>query len=240
MQVDISALSASDLAELYRAPFRRWVRSNMVVSLDGNFAGLHGSSREFSCAADLRVLLLLRALSDVVVVGARTAVGEKYKSLGIRDEFAALTDIAQRLCEGSASLGFSADEAFLDSKNQRPIVVTKRQDDAQWMRNLNRLQQVADVIVSENTLDGSFIVESLRGLGLDQILCEGGPSLLALLAQDNTLDEMAVTLAPIVVGQPPAHPPLGQTHSAWHRSFVGVAGDHTFFRFTASPLHAQA
>jgi 5-amino-6-(5-phosphoribosylamino)uracil reductase len=240
MQVDINALSAMELAELYRPPFRRWVRSNMVLSLDGNFAGLHGSSRELSCAADLRVLLLLRALSDVVVVGARTAVGEKYKSLRIREEFAVLADIAPRLCVVSASLCFSADEDFLNNANQRPIVITKRQDDGQWMSNLNRLQQVADVIVSDNTLNGSFIVDSLRGLGLDQIVCEGGPSLLTLLAQHNTLDEMAVTLAPIVVGQTPAHPPLGQTHSAWHRSFVGVAGDHTFFRFTASPLHTQA
>ena len=239
MQVDISALNATDLAALYRPPLHRWVRSNMVLSLDGNYAGLQGSSRELSSAADLRVLLLLRALSDVVVVGARTAIGEKYENLGIREEFSHLTDAAPRLCVVSASLGFSGDEGFLARAEARPIVITKRQDDQKWASNLDRLQEVADVIVADATLSGSFVVESLRELGLDQILCEGGPSLLALLAQDSCLDELAITLSPVVVGQMPAQPPLGVTYSAWHRSMIGFADEHTFFRFTASPLHTQ-
>jgi 5-amino-6-(5-phosphoribosylamino)uracil reductase len=239
MQADMNALTTSVLAELYRPPFRRWVRSNMVLSLDGNFAGSRGSSRELSSAADLRVLLLLRALSDVVVVGARTAVGEKYKSLRIREEFTQITEVAPRLCVVSGSLDISADEDFLRNSDQRPVIITKRRNDDQWQSSLLKLQEVAEIVVSDNALSGSFIVDSLRSLGLDQILCEGGPSLLNLMAQDNTLDEMALTLAPIVVGQTPTHPPLGHVYSAWHRSFIGVAEDHTFFRFTGSPLHTQ-
>jgi 5-amino-6-(5-phosphoribosylamino)uracil reductase len=239
MQVDINSLTVSDLAELYRPPFRRWVRSNMVLSLDGNFAGSRGSSRELSSAADLRVLLLLRALSDVVVVGARTAVGEKYKSLRVREEFTEITEVAPRLCVVSGSLDISAAEDFLRNSAQRPVIITKRRNDHQWQSNLLNLQEVADIVVSENALSGSFIVDTLRNLGLEQILCEGGPSVLNLMAQDSTLDEMALTLAPIVVGQTPTQPPLGHTNSTWHRSFIGVADDHTFFRFTASPLHTQ-
>jgi|GEM_PF-1207641 len=240
MQADMNALTTSDLAELYRPPFRRWVRSNMVLSLDGNFASTRGSSRELSCAADLRVLLLLRALSDVVVVGARTAVGEKYKSLRIREEFAELTEVTPRLCVVSGSLDISADEDFLKNSDQRAVIITKRRDDDHWQSNLRKLEEVADVVTAENALSGSFIVDSLRSLGLENILCEGGPSLLNLMTKDSTLDEMAITLAPIIVGQTPTQPPLGHTNSTWHRSFIGVANDHTFFRFTASPLHTQA
>ena len=239
MRADINELTTSELAENYRPPFRRWVRSNMLLSLDGNFAGTQGSSRELSCAADLRILLLLRALSDVVLVGARTAVGEKYKSLSIREEYAELTDLAPRLCVVSGSLNISADEDFLRNSDRRPVIITKRRDDDRWRSCLLNLQEVADVVVSDNSISGSFIVDTLRNLGLEQILCEGGPSLLNLMTQDNTLDEMAVTLAPIVVGQSPTQPPLGQAYSTWHRSFVGVAEDHTFFRFTAAPLHTQ-
>jgi riboflavin biosynthesis pyrimidine reductase len=239
MQVDLNALSAKDVAELYRPPLARWVRSNMVISLDGNYAGEQGSSRELSSAGDLRVLLLLRALSDVVVVGARTAIGEKYANLAIGEDLLEVANKTPRLCVVSRSLAFSGNEGFLKDGNVRPLIITARQNEPSWVDKLSALQQVADVIVSDSTVTGPFIIESLRSTGHNQILCEGGPSLLALLAQDNCLDEMSVTLAPLVIGQTPVKPPLGHTYSTWHRTFVGVADEHTFFRFTATPLHTQ-
>jgi len=239
MQVDLNALSATDVAELYRPPLAHWVRSNMVISLDGNYAGEHGSSRELSSVGDLRLLLLLRALSDVVVVGARTAISEKYANLRIGEDLLKVATKAPRLCVVSRSLAFSGNEGFLHDGNVRPLIITARQNDSRWVDKLSALQQVADVIISESAVTGSFIIESLRLSGLNQILCEGGPSLLALLAHDNCLDEMSITLAPLVIGQTPVQPPLGQTYSTWHRTFVGVADDHTFFRFTATPLHTQ-
>jgi len=136
-------------------------------------------------------------------------------------------------------LAFTGDEEFLQNAGERPIILTSRQDSSEWQGNLDRLQDLADVIVSQNALTGGGIIQSLHKLGLHQILCEGGPSLNALLAHDNVFDELAVTLAPIVVGQTSRVPPLGQTYSTWHRTMVGVADEHTFFRFTAAPLHAQ-
>ena len=233
----MNALSASELAGLYQAPLQRWVRSNMVISLDGNYTGEHGSSRELSSVGDLRVLLLLRALSDVVVVGARTAIGEKYDNMRIRDDFLPVTDEAPRLCVVSGSLSFTGDEGFLRDAPVRPIIMTSRTDDPAWPANLVLAQELADVVISDAPLTGAFIVERLRSLGLDQILCEGGPSIMALMAQDTVFDELAVTLAPVVVGKSPVAPPLGQKQSTWHRTLVGVADDHTFFRFSASPLH---
>ena len=239
MQVDMNSLSATELAVLYQPPFERWVRSNMVISLDGNYAGEHGSSRELSSVDDLRVLLLLRALSDVVVVGARTAIGEKYDNMRVREDFLAVTQNSPRLCVVSASLAFTGDEGFLQDSPVRPIIVTSRSDDPKWLANLARAHELAEVVICEVALTGAFIIESLRRLGLNQILCEGGPSLMALMAQDNVFDELAVTLAPIVVGKTPVLPPLGQSQSNWHRTLVGVAQEHTFFRFTASPLRTQ-
>jgi len=237
--VNINDLDAKDLADLYRAPLAHWVRSNMVLSMDGNFAGPQGSSRELSSAADLRVLLLIRALSDVVVVGAKTAIGEKYSSLQVREEFLHLAKGTPRLCVVSGTLEFAGDEGFLQNAGERPIILTSRQHSSEWQDNLNRLQGLANVIVSQNALTGAWIIATLHELGLHHILCEGGPSLNALLTHDNVFDELAVTLAPIVVGQTSRVPPLGQTYSTWHRTMVGVADEHTFFRFTAAPLHAQ-
>src|SRR5262250_3460046 len=77
-----SALTDAALAGLYaypdpRASPGRWVRANMVASLDGA-ATLDGRTRGLSSEADEQVFAMLRALSDVILVGAGTARAEHY------------------------------------------------------------------------------------------------------------------------------------------------------------------
>lgn len=70
--------SLDELADAYAypagsaaTPRGAWLRANMVSSLDG--AAQHdGRSQPISCAADMRIFGTLRALADVVVVGAET------------------------------------------------------------------------------------------------------------------------------------------------------------------------
>ncbi|HEY0871231.1 MAG TPA: dihydrofolate reductase family protein, partial [Acidothermaceae bacterium] len=40
------------------------------------------------------------------------------------------------------------------------------------------------------------------GLGHRRLLCEGGPTLLAAVAADGVLDELCLTIAPMLVGGP--------------------------------------
>src|SRR5262249_57200001 len=54
-----------------------WVRANMVAGLDGA-ATVDGRTRGLSSEADEQVFALLRALSEVVLVGAGTARAEHY------------------------------------------------------------------------------------------------------------------------------------------------------------------
>jgi riboflavin biosynthesis pyrimidine reductase len=65
------------LADLYAYPdpvtADGYVRANMVATLDGSARDADGSSRGISAPADQAVLGVLRALADVVVVGAGTA-----------------------------------------------------------------------------------------------------------------------------------------------------------------------
>ncbi|MGW4277860.1 dihydrofolate reductase family protein, partial [Streptomyces seoulensis] len=66
-----------------------WLRANMVSTLDG--AAQHeGRSQPISSAADMRIFGTLRALADVVVVGAETVRQEGYRPARAREEFAAL------------------------------------------------------------------------------------------------------------------------------------------------------
>ena len=67
-----------DLAELYAVPRRPWLRVNMVSTVDGAATGDSGRSGSINNAADKRVFDQLRALADVIVVGAGTARTEGY------------------------------------------------------------------------------------------------------------------------------------------------------------------
>ena len=71
-----------DLDELYAVPADRpdgpWLRVNMITTLDGAATGDSGRSGSINNAADKRVFDRLRALADVIVVGAGTARVEGY------------------------------------------------------------------------------------------------------------------------------------------------------------------
>lgn len=68
-----------DLAELYAAPRRPWLRVNMVTTVDGAATGASGRSGSINNAADKEVFDLLRSLADVIVVGAETVRVERYR-----------------------------------------------------------------------------------------------------------------------------------------------------------------
>ena len=72
-----TALADADLAARYAYPeltgeSAHWVRANMVASLDGA-ASLNGRSRGLSSDWDRQVFAMLRAIADVILVGAGTA-----------------------------------------------------------------------------------------------------------------------------------------------------------------------
>src|SRR5215471_4339512 len=77
-----TALADADLAARYAYPelpgeFAHWVRANMVASLDGA-ASLNGRSRGLSSEWDRQVFAMLRAIADVILVGAGTVGAEHY------------------------------------------------------------------------------------------------------------------------------------------------------------------
>ncbi|MFE3287720.1 dihydrofolate reductase family protein, partial [Streptomyces sp. NPDC059233] len=84
--------SLDELAEAYAypalGPGEHWLRANMVSTLDG--AGQHdGRSQPISGETDMRIFGTLRALADVVVVGAETVRQEGYRPARAREVFAA-------------------------------------------------------------------------------------------------------------------------------------------------------
>src|SRR6478736_376512 len=86
----LSDLDTAALFEAYAAPQERWVRCNMVTSLDGAATGADGRSGSINNDADHVVFEVLRAMSHVVVVGAGTIRAEGYPPLSVADSLLGL------------------------------------------------------------------------------------------------------------------------------------------------------
>ena len=70
---------SDDLEVLYAAPRAPWLRVNMVATVDGAANGANGKTGSINDDIDRRVFQALRAMADVIVVGAGTARVEGYR-----------------------------------------------------------------------------------------------------------------------------------------------------------------
>jgi riboflavin biosynthesis pyrimidine reductase len=177
------------------------VRMNFVMSLDGA-ATLEGRSGGLGDANDRLAMQVLRTLADVVLVGAGTVRVEGYGGLRV-DE----TDAAWRRSLGLASqprvavvsshLALDPGLPFFTRAVERPIVVTH---DAAPADRRRALAEVADVLVCGDTVvDVRAMVDSLAEAGLPQVLCEGGPHLFGSLIEADRVDELCLSLSPVLV-----------------------------------------
>ena len=180
------------------------VRANFVCSVDGAVTA-SGLSRGLQTPGDNRVFAALRDLADVVLVGARTATAEGYRALRRTGKSAARrTDrglhpqLPIALVSRSLVLDPAAELFTAADPSARTIVLTCAGADPSRRA---ALAQVADVIdCGEQELDLAAACAALRARGLRRILCEGGPSLLASLAAAGLLDELCLSVSPLLTG----------------------------------------
>jgi riboflavin biosynthesis pyrimidine reductase len=191
-----------DLVEAYAyPPDRRWVRGNFVASVDGSVV-VQGRSGALTGPADQRLFKLLRGLSDVVLVGAGTARIEGYRASRPRPEQA---DLRARLglrplpvlAVVSARLDLDPLSPLFEGP-ERTRVITSAGSDPQTRE---RLAKVADVVVAgDQRVEIDTALDLLAADGLRRVLCEGGPHLLGEVVASGCLDELCLTVAPLLVG----------------------------------------
>lgn len=182
------------------------VRANMVTTLDGAATGANHVSGSINGPADFRVFRVLRALADVVLIGAGTARGERYTAL----------DVPEELREARAALGLpetlelavvtASGELpleLLDSERP-PIVLTTGTNPS--LGALRERIGADHVVVADSGIPGAVdpraVVAALADRGLVRVLAEGGPTLLAQLLDADLLDELCLTWSPQLVGGP--------------------------------------
>jgi riboflavin-specific deaminase-like protein len=190
--------SDDDLHALYAVPTssedaeRPFVRANFIMTVDGRIVGPDGTSSAINNPADKHVFDLLRSLADTVLVGAGTVRGEGYGRLE-----APRPSRAPELVVVSNS-GRMPDSVLHSPTHDggvprgRALLATHASAPVQ--------QGVERLVCGEDAVDAVRLLRALRSRGARSVLCEGGPSLLTTLLQAGLVDELALTTAPMIVG----------------------------------------
>ncbi|WP_043478296.1 pyrimidine reductase family protein [Kitasatospora sp. MBT66] len=199
------------LAELYQYPAvaerSSWLRACMVASADGA-SSVDGRSAGLSTPVDAALLGVLRALADVVLVGAGTARSEGYGPADVHPILSGLRvqagqEPAPAIAVVSARLhNLRPDSPLLTSPpvspGARTVVITTESAPAEAVR---AIEDAADVVVvGRDQVDLDTAVQALASRGWHRILCEGGPQLLGQVQAAGLLDELCLTVAPLLVG----------------------------------------
>jgi riboflavin-specific deaminase-like protein len=182
-------------------PPRPWVALGMVSSVDGG-ATASGRTSELGGDADRVAFRRLRAACDAILVGAGTVRAETYGppvGTSARQEDRAARGLAPspRIVVVSGSLALEPDHRVFSDPDHRPLVVTHHQAPANRAAALDEVADVARFGASE--VDLGAALDHLGGLGHRRILCEGGPRLNASLATANLVDEVFLTVTPVLL-----------------------------------------
>ncbi|MFJ8079981.1 pyrimidine reductase family protein [Streptomyces sp. NPDC096205] len=200
--------SLSELAAAYAYPRTGpegpevWLRANMVSTLDG--AAQHdGRSQPISTATDMRIFGTLRALADVVVVGAETVRQEGYRPARVRAEFAAAREAAGQapapaIAVVTAGLDLDFSLPLFTSPAVPTLILTGAA--AAPDRRAAAEKAGAQVVIAGDGVgvDPVRAVRELAGLGHTRLLTEGGPRLLGQLIASGVLDELCLTVSPML------------------------------------------
>ncbi|MBV9592972.1 MAG: pyrimidine reductase family protein [Actinobacteria bacterium] len=201
--------STGDDPDIHEWYAQNWVehgglRADFVSSVDGAVA-VAGVSRGLQTPGDNRVFAALRDLADVVLVGSGTATAERYRPVRLpaervqrrRDRGISAT-FTTAVLSGSLRLDPEA-ELYAGSAADTPtIVYTTRQGDRSIRSVLSRTCEVVDV--GEHTVALAEVLRDLSRRGLTRQLCEGGPTLFAQLVAADLVDELCLSISPLLAG----------------------------------------
>lgn len=228
-----------------------YLRANFVVSLDGAVE-VGGRSAALGGAADRDVFTALRVLCDVVLVGAGTLRAENYGQAHLDSEqrrrraerarrrgldtagppAMAVVTASGDIGRGSRLFAAPPGSRRCQPAARRPLVLTCEAAPRRWREDI---AEVAEVLVcGADSVDLPAGLAALAERGLSQVLCEGGPSLLASLMSSGLVDELCLTHAPLLVGTGKKHLAAGAPLQAPERfalSHLVEGGGFLFARY---------
>jgi riboflavin biosynthesis pyrimidine reductase len=242
------------LATLYGGPLgftEPCIFANFVSSLDGVVAipGQLQSSHLIAGAseADRFVMGLLRACADAVLVGAGTLRASPRSRWTAEAAYPPAVELYAELrrqrgrppeptlavLSGSGSI--ARDHPGLSA---RSLVLTSDFGAARLGRSLPRSATIVPIGCTP-ALEVAQAVKALRAGGHELILCEGGPTVLGSLLESTLVDELFLTMSPVLAGRVSQRPRPGLLQDAEFLPTRSIAGQLLSLRRSQSHLFAR-
>ena len=181
---------------------------NLAASVDGKIGTVAREKFRFGSAADKRQMQVLRARADAVVIGAGTLrdedpnlllsdpdlVEQRRKAGRITQPMRVLVSHGLEFrVEGSRFFGTDADTVIFTSEAADPARVT----DVGRFAPVVRLPDLGP-----GRIDLARMIDALRKRRCAEILVEGGGELVCALLEQDQVDELYLTLCPVLLGGP--------------------------------------
>lgn len=190
-------VAVGELVDLYAPPGGRWVRSNMVSTLDGSAVGADGLSGSVGTPADRRVFGILRDHADAVLAGAGTMRAEGYRRVPPTRRSPVPAALVAVTRSGRVPEGLRTPT---EGRGAGLLVTCAAAGEQRLGRARSVLGEESVLVCGDDAVDLPVALDALAERGLVHVLVEGGPSLLGAALAAGVVDEMAVTLPPVVVG----------------------------------------
>lgn len=175
-----------------------WVMMNFVVSIDGATT-IAGQSTKLGDEDDLAMFQALRTVPDVILVGATTVIVEDYRPVTLDAERSAARiergqPATPTLTIVTGTMSLNVESRVFSDPDHKPLVITGPNANP---GRLALLGDAADVAILED-LNAVSIRNRLSDSKV--ILVEGGPSLAGQFVSAGLVDELNLTIAPVLVG----------------------------------------
>jgi 2,5-diamino-6-(ribosylamino)-4(3H)-pyrimidinone 5'-phosphate reductase len=183
---------------------RPYVILNIAVTADGKTDTVTRRGTAISSPQDRQRVDCLRAESDAIMVGGRTLLGDDPR-LTVKSAALRAQRRAQGLSENPIKVGvvsnatLRSDSRFLTAGPARMVLFTTQQTDLQQAENLRKCGAEV-VVMGEKQVDLPGAMQHLKNMGIEKLLVEGGGTLNMELMKLKLIDEVYVSIAPLIFG----------------------------------------
>jgi len=175
----------------------------MAMSVDGKISTRRREKFSLGSKEDRRLMDVLRARADAVIVGARTVALDGW-AIRVRDSEVR----ARRVASGrpphplnvvlTRALDLpSTKQFFTHDETQRLVVTTRAAGDAR----IRRFQKCAEVaVLPTKRIRAGRALKLMSERGIRRVLVEGGGELNYAFFEEGLVDEIYITVTPRIIG----------------------------------------
>ena len=183
---------------------RPFVFINIAMTADGKIDTFARKGAAISSPRDKERVDRLRAESDAVMVGGRTLLDEDPK-LTVKSEALRLERVARGLSPNPIKVGvvteanIEMDSEFLNAGQADIVIFTTRRTSKERLALL-KSRGVDVYICHSEKVDLQDALETLKEIGVNRLMVEGGSTLNFELIRLGLVDEITAYVAPLIFG----------------------------------------